>query len=270
MEIISKNYKISLYEELVELVEDKIYIARSSLDDRIYIKKILAPENYEIYKELKGLNIDNVPKIYEIIKQDGQVIVIEEYINGKTLEDILNEGKLLTEKEVIGHILSLIEILDKLHCPSTNIIHRDIKPSNIMINNDGILKLIDFDISRIHKESKTTDTEILGTFGYAAPEQFGFNQSDIRTDIYSLGVTMNEMLTGKLPTEETYVGGLSKIISKCLEIDPDRRYQTTGQLKRALLKEHRRYQKGSRGKDYSKLPGFRGRRLTFKILASLW
>lgn len=270
MENLTERYRISIYEEVAELSKEKVYIVKSSLDDKIYIKKVLPIENYEIYTEIKKLDILNIPKIYEIIDMNDQVVIIEEYINGHSLKEILDECKTLPEIKVVEYILDLIEILDGLYCNSSVIVHRDIKPSNIMISNDGILKLIDFDISRIHKTDKPADTNILGTYGYAAPEQFGFNQTDIRTDIYSIGATMNILLTGKLPVEELYKGKLSKIISKCIELDPNKRFQSTGELKNELLKRYRKYNIKNKSHENLKLPGFKSNKLVFKIMGFLW
>lgn len=270
MEKLTEKYRLSIYQEIIEISSHKIYIVKSSLDDKIYIKKVLEIENYEIYKEIKRLDIPNIPKVYEIIQIDDKAIIIEEYINGHSLKEILDRSQTLPEAKVIEHILDLIDILDRLYSGSSHIIHRDIKPSNIMINNDGILKLIDFDISRIYKSDKSTDTNILGTYGYAAPEQFGFYQSDSRTDIYSIGATMNILLTGKLPMEDLYSGKLSKIISKCIELDPKKRFQNIDQLKDELLKIYRRHNKKSKKNDKSKLPGFNSDKVFLKVIASLW
>ena len=265
-----ENYKLSIFETIAELHADKIYIVKSSFDNKIYIKKILPVDNYEIYKEIKGLNIPNIPKIYEIINMEDRLIIIEEYINGYSLQEILERSGALPENTVIKYMLDLVDILEKLQYSKLHIIHRDINPSNIMISNDDILKLIDFDISRKYKANKSTDTNILGTYGYAAPEQFGFNQSDIRTDIYSIGATMNVLLTEKLPKNKLYKGSLSQIISKCLELDPKKRFQTFEALKKALIRKHRKYQ--TRNNQYIdlNLPGFKSDILIFKIIGSLW
>lgn len=271
MKDLTAKYRLSLYTKVVELSQGKVYVVKSSLDDKIYVKKILALENYKIYKEIEKLNIANIPEIYEIINLDDRLVVIEEYINGSSLEEILEESKQISEGQVINYMIDLINILEELHFSSSNIIHRDIKPSNIMVNNDGVLKLIDFDISRLHKSEKTNDTTLLGTFGYAAPEQFGFDQSDARTDIYSIGATMNMLLTGKLPKDKLYEGSLSRVIKKCIEMDSKKRFQDIGELKNALVKQ----KKGKDGKNKyinrtERFPGFRSDSLLIKLGASLW
>lgn len=273
MKNLNKKYRLSLYSHIVELSRDKVYIVKNSLDDKIYIKKILEINNYDIYKKLQELNIDNIPKIYEVIKYNEELIIIEEYINGYSLKEILEESGPLPKKDVINYTLQIIKILNKLHLSNPPIIHRDIKLSNIMVNNDGIVKLIDFDISRVHRSDRSTDTNILGTYGYAAPEQFGFNQSDARTDIYSLGITMNIMLVGKLPIEERYRGNLGKIISKCIELDPDKRYQDINELRYALLK--RKTKDNSRKEKYNYLflyylPGINSPSKILRIISYIW
>lgn len=256
------DYRLSLYTELTELSQDKIYIVQSSLDDRIYLKKILSLENYDVYSSLKNINSPNFPKIHEIIKLDDKLVVIEEYISGSNLQEILENRKTLSEDTVRKYGIELCNILNTLHSQNPPIIHRDIKPSNIMIADNRTLKLIDFDVSRTHKTSQTADTKILGTYGYAAPEQFGFSQSDARTDIYSLGVTMNTLLTGYNAKGNLYKGKLSKIITKCTKMDPDKRYKDVMELKAALT--------GKPKVRNSKLPGFKSGNLIFKILGFLW
>jgi serine/threonine protein kinase len=100
-----------------------------------------------------------------------------------------------------------------------------------MIDNKGNVKLIDFDTARIYKHYQSQDTIFMGTIGYAPPEQYGLNQTDERTDIYSLGVLMNVMLTGELPEKRLYNGKLRKVIIKCTQSVPDNRYQTAEELK---------------------------------------
>ena len=96
------------------------------------------------------------------------------------------------------------------------------------------MKLIDFDASRFFKKGQSKDTVIIGTAGYAAPEQLGFAQSDERTDIFALGVLMNVMLTGEHPTNKLYKGKLRKVIEKCIQLDPQKRYKNVEELKKIL------------------------------------
>lgn len=188
--------------------------------------------NSEVYRKLLTLKHKNMPEILEVAEFEDKVIALEEYIDGVTLLDLINENP-YKENQVKKLVGELCDILSFLH--SFNIIHRDIKPVNIMIESDTqTLKLIDFDSARVYKKFYTKDTEYLGTVGYAAPEQYGDTQSDMRTDIYAVGVLMNEMLTGKHSMIPTYKGKLSETIEKCIQISPDKRFQTAEELKRSL------------------------------------
>ena len=272
MSHLSIDYRLSLYSDLVELSNNKIYIVQNSLDGKIYIKKILYPENRQIYEKLKEISVNNIPQIYEVIEADDKLIVIEEYINGDSLEEKLIKHEKLPENIVINYAIDLSNILEILHTCEPPIIHRDIKPSNIIISNDNILKLVDFDVSRMHKKTNSSDTQILGTHGYAAPEQFGFSQSDPRTDIYSFGVTLNVLLTGNFPIDEMYEGSLSDIIVKCTKLDPDTRFQNVNELKFALRDKSNTHKIKSPSHNWTKnrLPGFRSNKTRLKFLASLW
>ncbi|MDZ4991996.1 protein kinase [Clostridium perfringens] len=238
--------KPSNYEELTELCSNKkskILLAKSNINNKIYVKKILKVYNKEVYEKLKNLKSINLPKIYEIFEEEGRLIVIEEFINGSTIEDVLKSGKVFDEETALGFMITLCDALEELHSLKPSIIHRDIKPSNVIINNDGILKLIDYDVSRIYKEDKNKDTVILGTVGYASPEQLGFDQTDGRTDIYAMGVLLNVMVVGKHPIEKAIEGQLKDIVSKCTMLIADERYQSVQDLKIALENELNRFNK---------------------------
>ena len=131
-------------------------------------------------------------------------------------------------------IEQLCDILDKMHTGSMPIIHRDIKPQNIFIR-DGKVILFDFDIARHYDPDKQKDTTVLGSVGYAAPEQFGFLQTSIQSDIYSCGKLLQVMLTGKL--EQKVEGRIGKVIDKALSMDPKDRFKSALELKEALKKK---------------------------------
>ncbi len=180
-----------------------------------------------VYEILEGLSHPNLPRILSVRKNGEKCRVIEEYINGTTVADILSNG-LYTEKGTRKIVKEVCKALDILH--SKNIIHRDIKPENIMIDSVGNVKLIDFDASRIYKNYKSQDTAFVGTAGFAAPEQFGINQTDSRSDIFALGILMNVMLTGEHPSKKLYNGKLKNIIEKCINLDPNQRFSTVCEL----------------------------------------
>lgn len=187
--------------------------------------------NADAYKILNGIIFPTLPQIYEVTKTEESIIVLEEFIKGVTVADILLNG-LFNERGVKKIIRDLCDALTVIH--SYGIIHRDIKPENVMITDEGSVKLIDFDAARLFKNGQSKDTKIIGTTGYAAPEQFGFTQSDERTDIFAVGVLMNVMLTGEHPSQKIYKGKLSKIIEKCIQIDPKKRYRNAEELKKSL------------------------------------
>ena len=187
--------------------------------------------NADAYKILNGIIFPTLPQIYEVTKTEESIIVLEEFIKGVTVADILLNG-LFNERGVKKIIRDLCDALTVIH--SYGIIHRDIKPENVMITDEGSVKLIDFDAARLFKNGQSKDTKIIGTTGYAAPEQFGFAQSDERTDIFAVGVLMNVMLTGEHPSQKIYKGKLSKIIEKCIQIDPKKRYRNAEELKKSL------------------------------------
>lgn len=180
-----------------------------------------------VYNLLKDVSHPNLPKIFSVQADASGCEIIEEYINGSTVADILQSG-LYTEEGVCTVIKDVCSALDTLH--SLNIIHRDIKPENIMICSDGNVKLIDFDAARIHKKYQPQDTAFIGTAGFAAPEQYGINQTDCRSDIFAVGILINVMLTGEHPSKKLCSGRLRKVVETCINIDPNKRYPNVREL----------------------------------------
>lgn len=202
-----------------------------SSSKKIIVKKLNA--DCSVYKKLVQFNHKNLPVIYDVLSdKEGNSIVLEEYIDGITIADILETG-LYTENGVICVLVQLCDALNYLH--SNNIIHRDLKPENIMIDNSGNVKLIDFNISRFSYNNKTNDTTILGTTGYAAPEQYGISETDARTDIYSLGILINVMLTGEHPSKKLCEGRMRRVVNKCTNINPDLRFNSCADILRYIL-----------------------------------
>ena len=184
----------------------------------------------EVYRKLLSVSCRNLPKIMEAAEQDGMVAVLEEYIQGDSLAFLL-AGACLTPAEARKITFQLCNALWVLH--SLGAVHRDIKPENVIIRGSEAV-LIDFDASRIFKSGTNQDTQILGTTGYAAPEQYGITQTDERADIYSLGVLLNIMLTGKHPSKELVSGRLGRIVQKCTMVNPKKRYKSVLYLMEAL------------------------------------
>ena len=184
-----------------------------------------------VYEKLKDMKNPHLPEIYRLVELDGKLWVIEEYIEGSTLAEKLEQERCLEEKLALYILKELCTCLGHLH--DVEIIHRDIKPANIMLTKTGQVKLIDFGIARQTKEGGASDTESLGTKGYAPPEQYGFGQTDARSDIYSLGVTLQRML-GK-----DYRGVLKGVIVRCTALDPADRYGCVEEIMADLSRRQR-------------------------------
>ncbi len=188
------------------------------------------PKSLPAYEILCGVRCENLPEIYDAVNlADGQ-IVLEEYIDGLTVAQVMETGRYHYRgaKKVLTGLCSALTVLHE-----RGIIHRDVKPENVMIDKSGRVVLIDFNASR-QESLGGKDTVVMGTVGYASPEQLGISQSDARTDLYAAGVLLNVMLTGKHPTETFAPGRAGRIVRKCTALNPDDRYQTAEKLSAAL------------------------------------
>ena len=216
---------------------------------------------------LKKLQHPMLPRIVDIFEDDESIYIVEDFVEGGTLEDWLAANGRVDETQGMAWFTALCGVLRYLHGQKPHpIIYRDMKPSNVMIQNDGSLKLIDFGIAREYKQEARADTTYIGTKGYAAPEQFGTAQTDERTDIYALGVTMYHLLTGKSPYEPPYQfvharqlvptlsAGAEYILNKCVQPEPADRYQNADELLEDLSHRYRfdeayhRYLRAKRGR----------------------
>lgn len=184
----------------------------------------------EVYRRLLSVLCPHLPQIMEAAEQDGQTAVLEEYVQGDTLAELLM-GARLTEREARQVTMQLCQALHVLH--SMGAVHRDVKPENVILRGSDAV-LIDFDAARIYKVASESDTQVLGTTGFAAPEQYGIFQSDERADIFSLGVLLNIMLTGKHPSREMAAGKMGRIVRKCTMTAPEQRYQSARALMEVL------------------------------------
>lgn len=203
-------------------------------------------------KLMKNLTHQSLPRIIDIVDQDDTFYIVMDFVEGDNLKSILLREGAQSQERVIRWGIELAAALDYLHKQTPPIIYRDMKPSNVMLQPDGALKVIDFGIARFYKEGGGDDTKHLGTYGYAAPEQFersdGPSRTDARTDVYDLGTTLYSLVTGITPETDPYFkpvpirtidpslsAGLEKIIIKCTQPDPKDRYQSMEELQKALL-----------------------------------
>lgn len=218
---------------------------RKEVDGRDGIREISLAAEIEV---LKKLHHPNLPAIIDIIDFVDSYVIVMDYIEGKSLKQIIGQFGPQDEKLVIAWGKQLCQVLDYLHSQNPPIIYRDMKPGNIILRPDGQVTLIDFGTAREYKRENQGDTTWLGTRGYAAPEQFGGNrQTDPSTDIYSLGATMYHLLTGYSPADTQFViypigrfrpdlsgSPLEKIIAKCCQPEPACRYRNCKDLSDAL------------------------------------
>lgn len=188
------------------------------------------PASLEAYNNLQNIRCKNLPEIYDVLALDDGQIVLEEYIDGITAAQVMESGK-YRYRGVRNVLLGVCDALTVLH--DRGIVHRDVKPENVMIENSGRVVLIDFNASRVESNANR-DTVILGTVGYAPPEQLGISQTDARTDIYAAGVLYNVMLTGQHPSVTIASGKAGRIVRKCTAVNPNERYQTATELWSAL------------------------------------
>lgn len=210
-------------------------------------------ERLKLFKQearlLKALDHRNVPRFCDHFQDRGQAYLVLEYIAGQPLDKLLlRQTTPFPEIKVLAWARQLCQVLDYLHAQTPPIIYRDLKPANVMVADDGTVKVIDFGIARTYKAGKRRDTQLMGTEAYAAPEQYGTDQSDARTDIYALGATMYHLLTkqfpphAKLPGVPTPVDALnptvsvetSNLIAKAMHKDQRFRFQSAPEMEQAL------------------------------------
>lgn len=251
MNLINENYRI--IEKIGEGGMSRVYKAEHVRLKSIWaVKEVIKNQDikFDFLSEaniLKKLKHPMLPQIVDIFENDEYLYVVEEYIEGESLDKVLKREKSIDENIALRWFKEIAECLHYLHSQKPNpIIYRDMKPANIMLQPNGKLRLIDFGIAREYKKGSSTDTTYIGTKGYAAPEQFGQAQSDARTDIYSLGVTMYHIITGKSPYDPPYKFvparqinprcsiGCEKVLEKCIQQEPEDRYSSTTELIFAL------------------------------------
>lgn len=221
------EYKLECFRKIMPFgAKGNLWLVEDSVTGRRFVMRKLSKDSQPVYQRLASIHHTNIVEIADVFLHDGFLYIIEEYLEGELLSDAI-KTKRFSHHQVLLIGRQLFSALFVLH--GQNVVHRDIKPENIIMDAYGNVKLIDFDIARIFTVDKNGDTTIKGSRDYAPPEQFGFAQSDQRTDIYSLGVTLNELAVGKLPEDKICGGKLGVVIRRCIEFDPKRRYQNAAQ-----------------------------------------
>lgn len=196
---------------------------------------------------LKNLSHPGIPRVVDIFYEEDNLYIVEDYIEGETLQDYIKKSSFIEPQQVCKIAISICDIIEYLHSFNPPIIYRDLKPSNIMITPKDKIVLIDFGISRIYKQDGDKDTVYMGSKGYAAPEQYGTEQTCMKTDIYGLGAVIYFMVSRKAPgslleplKDDSYGvdvnDGLKKIIKKAMQIDIEGRYSAIEEMKGHLLR----------------------------------
>ena len=217
--------------------QKNVSIVMNKDNNKLYVQKEYSVYNRKVFEKLKEMHFTGVPIIYECVEENNKLYTVEEYIRGTDLLRRFNEHGIFKEKDVLEISIQLCDILKKLHALNPPIIHRDIKPSNIMIRKNGSLVLIDFNATKEYQDGVNEDTVLFGTRYFAAPEQLtGYGQSDIRTDIYGIGATMNYLMTGMAVNQMIIPGVFHDIWQKCTRMDQSDRYGSIEALERDLLR----------------------------------
>ena len=217
------------------------------------LRKELEIYNLQVYEYLLHHSHPRIPRILSFREEEGKLVVYEQYIRGEDLERYA--ARSLSEEDKKRIVFQVLEGLEFLHGARPKIIHRDVKPGNIIIDGEGNAFLVDFDAAKVYREGETKDTVLMGTAGSAAPEQYGFGQSDERTDIYGAGMLIKQLGIGD--------GSWMRAAGKATRMDPDQRQQTVGELRTQLLSG--RMEASSKGKWPKKAAA-----AAIWILVSLW
>ena len=234
----SDRLSVSSYDTVAPLNEQHgIYLVRHRETGRLFVKKILCVYSAGIYRKFLRHPVAGMPRIISINEENGRLTVIEEFIPGCTLSDKIERSRspssdTLTVREIGSYMTGLCDILEQLHSLDPPVIHRDIKPSNILITENGGVVLLDLNAARFYSgiPERKSDTRLLGTHGYAAPEQYGFRESSPQTDLFSVGITLREIMDALPHEDHTF----DPVIARCTQMDPSKRYSSAGALKAAI------------------------------------
>ena len=206
----------------------------------------------EIMKKMADRKLSGIPKAYRIFEENGEVYLVREYIEGMSLAQMVLQKGGISEAEIYRISRKICQTAEQFQNPDEPMIHRDIKPENIVVTPGGEVVFIDFGTMRSYKKDGSRDTFVVGTRGTAAPEQYGYTQTDQRTDVYAIGQTMLYMVSESYEMNQLSECAVSrrmkKIIEKACSFEPDKRYGDAAQLRRAVEK----CQANNRKKVYKK------------------
>ena len=216
----------NIISEIKKSKKGNVYLASVDSQPFPVIVKELKYGDINVYESLKDIKNEHLPEILYVEQLGDGLLVVEEYVEGELLSEYIDKSK-LNEEDCFNIAKQLCLALKELHNHIPPLIHRDIKPSNIIISPSGFVRLIDFDSSRLYKDESESDTRFLGTESYAPPEQYGFSQTDCRSDIYSLGVVLGKF------TEYISSGKRKEwkqMVEKCTSFSPENRYKNADEI----------------------------------------
>ena len=222
------------YDEISPLGSGKILYRHRETEAPLICRNMAPGDDLSAFRRLVGRTHPNLAEVYDVIEDETAPAVLLEYVPGRSLDEILGDEP--PKYEAVRRMaLDICDGLIALH--SMEIVHKDLKPENVIITPEGTARLIDYGIATVFGEDRPPQTALLGTVGFAAPEQFGFNRTDARTDLYSFGVLLNVLLAHEHPTAKQYREGQpGKIIRRCLQTSPEDRYDSAMELRKALMR----------------------------------
>lgn len=227
---------------LRETSDKATYRIRSRSDGRFYLLKIAADGRENLASEhelLCALSHPAIPRAALYLEQDGRQYLVREYIEGLTLDECVTRDGPMPPRRAVSVVLELCGALEYLHAQRPPVIHRDIKPQNVLLTESGRCALLDFGIARHFDDAADRDTVFMGTRATAAPEQFGYMQTDVRSDVYSTGLLLLFLLTGLLDPKAVSAvpqGSLGRIIRRCMRFDPADRFPSIARMRRRLAR----------------------------------
>lgn len=224
-----------------------LYMLTERATNEKYVLKAIARSSFSVDLDvLKMIDHPGIARIAGSGITEKYIYIIKAFISGMTLDKYVEGNGPFSEEAAVGILRQICGVLKYFHGMKNPIIYRDLKPANIILTQDGSIKLFDLDSIRLYKDASKKDTIFLGTEGYAAPEQFGFSQTDVRTDIYTIGTTLYYLLTGRVPTINDFrledirkyrtdlSDSICRIIKKCTMFSPEYRYQSIAELEQEI------------------------------------
>lgn len=249
----------TVYECLKESEDSSIFLVKETATGILCVLKWgrnrqteFLRNEMEIMKKMADRKLSGIPKAYRIFEENGEVYLVREYIEGMSLAQMVLQKGGISEAEICRNSRKICQTAEQFQNPDEPMIHRDIKPENIVVTPGGEVVFIDFGTMRSYKKDGSRDTFVVGTRGTAAPEQYGYTQTDQRTDVYAIGQTMLYMVSESYEMNQLSECAVSrrmkKIIEKACSFEPDKRYGDAAQLRRAVEK----CQANNRKKVYKK------------------